>query len=190
LDEFAFREVSRANRADFATLFESRGGPKSCWCMVWRATPAEAKRTDGKSRRAAMQARIDDRVPVGILAYHQDAPVAWCSIAPRDTYRPLGGLDEDAGQQIWSLVCFFIKRQFRGRGLMHKLIGAAIEHAARGGATVVEAYPVDANSPSYRFMGFVDVFHESGFKEVGTAGRRRHVMQLTISNRSGGHSKS
>jgi hypothetical protein len=45
---------------------------------------------------------------------------------------------------------------------------------------VIEAYPVDPDSPSYRFMGFVGVFAAAKFEEVGRAGRRRHVMRFTI----------
>jgi hypothetical protein len=49
-------------------------------------------------------------------------------------------------------------------------------------ATIVEAYPIDAASPSYRFMGFVDAFASAGFQEVGRAGQRRHVMPLVLSD--------
>ena len=49
------------------------------------------------------------------------------------------------------------------------------------GATVVEAYPVAPDSPSYRFMGFVPVFEAAGFREVGRAGIRGHVMRLGVS---------
>jgi GNAT superfamily N-acetyltransferase len=185
LDEFAFHEVVRANWADFAGLFESRGGPKSCWCMVWRGSPAETRRRDGASRRAAIKARIDDGIPIGILAYRDGTAVGWCSIAPRETYRRLGGPDDQRkSERVWSLACFFIKREFRSHGLMRKLLGAAIEHARRRGATVVEAYPVDPGSPSYRFMGFVEAFADAGFEEVGTAGLRRHVMRLAVADHS------
>lgn len=61
-----------------------------------------------------------------------------------------------------------------------RLVEAAIAHARRRGARIVEAYPVDADSPSYRFMGFVSVFERAGFKTVGTAGKRRHVMRLSL----------
>ncbi|WP_199728828.1 hypothetical protein [Corallococcus sp. CA053C] len=44
----------------------------------------------------------------------------------------------------------------------------------------MEAYPVDADSPSYRFMGFVPVFTSAGFEVVGRAGSRRHVMRLPL----------
>lgn len=53
-------------------------------------------------------------------------------------------------------------------------------YAREQGATVVEAYPVDPDAPSYRFMGFVPTFEEAGFSEVGRAGYRRHVMQLKL----------
>lgn len=35
---------------------------------------------------------------------------------------------------------------------------------------------MEPDSPSYRFMGFVPVFEKAGFREVGRAGTRRHVM--------------
>jgi GNAT superfamily N-acetyltransferase len=128
-----------------------------------------------------MKSKVEAGVPIGILGYHDGAPVAWCSIAPRDTYRDLGGLDESgAPEKIWALACFFIKREYRGRGLSKKLLLAAIDHAARNDATIVEAYPVDPESPSYRFMGFVETFREAGFQEVGQAGQRRHVMRFPI----------
>src|SRR5262249_44636986 len=109
VDELVFREVDRGTWPDFVGLFESRGGPKSCWCMVWRSTAAEARQPDGANRRAAMQSRVDAGVPIGILGYRHDAAIAWCSIAPRPTYRPLGGLEATPTETVWSLACFFIK---------------------------------------------------------------------------------
>ena len=43
------------------------------------------------------------------------------------------------------------------------------------GIPVIE-FPVDPDSPSYRFMGFVRFFEAAGFREVGRAGSRRHVI--------------
>ena len=40
-----------------------------------------------------------------------------------------------------------------------RLVGAR-ERAAKA----VEGYPVDASSPSYRFMGFVPLFKRAGFR--------------------------
>jgi GNAT superfamily N-acetyltransferase len=179
LDRLVFHAVDQDRWPDFERLFEGRGGPKSCWCMVWRASPEEGRRTDGASRKAAMAGRIAGGTTVGLLGYIDGEPVAWCSVAPRSTYRRLvddGGSDEE----IWSIACFFVVRRLRGRGATRRMIAAAVEFARSKGATVVEAYPVDPDSPSYRFMGFVPVFEAAGFCEVGHVGKRRHVYQLKI----------
>ena len=176
--ELRFEEVTPAHWQDFETLFEGRGGPKNCWCMVWRSLPA-GDRGDKAAKKQAIKVRVLERQPVGLLAYRGSEPVAWCSVAPRDTYRPLGGLDGD-DSVVWSLVCMYLKRELRGVGFSKELVRAAAEHSRLRGADILEAYPVDPESPSYRFMGFVPVFKELGFKEVGQAGNRRHVMRLRL----------
>lgn len=176
----SFREVDRRAWKDLERLFEARGGPKNCWCMVWRATSAEAKRTDGKSRKAALKRRVAAGTPTGIVGYLGEEPAAWCSIAPRGTYRRLGGIEDDVEENVWALVCFFVVRRLRGLGVTSKLIEAAVKHAKQKGATIVEAYPVDPDSPSYRFMGFVEAFKAAGFEEVGRAGTRRHIMRRRV----------
>ncbi|WP_394297938.1 GNAT family N-acetyltransferase [Gordoniibacillus kamchatkensis] len=74
---------------------------------------------------------VQDNVPVGLLGYAGDRPVAWCSIAPRSTYRDLGGLHEpnENPDRVWSLVCFYVSREYRGHGVMKQLIQAAVEHS-------------------------------------------------------------
>ena len=97
--------------------------------------------------------------------------------ASRGTHFGWTKLGEDP-EKVWSIVCFFVRRPYRGQGMLKRMIEAAAEHAFRRGADMVEAYPVDPDSPSYRFMGFVPCFEECGFVRVGTAGSRRHVMRL------------
>ncbi len=190
-----FHRVDKQRWPDLVALFEASGGPKYCWCMVWRGTADERREWGGADtrvaargqmspanglRKAGLHSRLDRGDVLGILGYDGDTPVAWCSIAPRDTYRRLGGPDADNDADVWSLVCFYLKRSHRGRGHGRVLLYAAIDYARRSGATIVEAYPVDPASPSYRFMGFVPAFSEAGFTEVGTAGSRRHVMRLAL----------
>jgi GNAT superfamily N-acetyltransferase len=172
--------VTAETRDDFVRLFEGPGGPKYCWCMVWRITPEEGRDTPGPLRKPMMLGRIDSGVPVGLLGYLDGAPVAWVSVAPKATYQRLGGPPEGVDERIWSLACMFTLRRLRGEGRAHELIAAAVEHARGNGATAVEAYPVAPDAPSYRFMGFVPAFQRAGFAETGMAGTRRHVMRLTF----------
>lgn len=177
--KLSFRPADKATRDDFLAVFEGPGGPKYCWCMAWRQTNAEVKASN-EERRAAMLGRIDRGAPIGLVGYADKEPVAWVSIAPRDTYRNLGGPEAGSGEVIWSIVCMYLRRTLRGAGAAHAMIDAAVKHAQAEGATVVEAYPVDPDSPSYRFGGFVPAYAAAGFEEVGRTGTRRHVMRLTL----------
>jgi GNAT superfamily N-acetyltransferase len=78
------------------------------------------------------------------------------------------------------LVCFFIKREYRQKGITTELIRNAILYAKANGAAYVEAYPVDPDSPSYRFMGFKPVFDHLGFDFKHKAGQRRYVMTIKV----------
>ena len=68
-ERLVFHDIDASRWVDFERLFESRGGLGNCWCMLWRATPAEAKRTDGASRKAAISERVSAGVPIGLLGY-------------------------------------------------------------------------------------------------------------------------
>lgn len=177
-----FKPVTKATAKDFEALFEAPGGPKYCWCMAFRATPEEIKSAKGGARKGQIFERIEHRVPVGLVGYADGAPAAWVSVAPRDTFRPLGGPEAEDGENIWSLTCMYVPRRQRGEGIGRQLVEAAIMQAKKRKATVLEAYPVAPDSPSYRHMGFTPLFKEFGFVEVGIAGTRRHVVRLTLSS--------
>jgi len=180
-DRLTFQPVTEATREDFLAVF-GKGGPNYCWCMPYRVTPEEKKSAPrGSDRKALMLGRLTDKVPVGLVGYLSGEPVAWVSVAPRDTFNSgLGGPEAKAGESVWALTCMFIRRSHRGRGFGHQLIDAAITEAKRRKANVLEAYPVDPDSPSYRHMGFVPAFEAAGFTLGDKVGSRRYLMRLTI----------
>lgn len=75
---------------------------------------------------------------------------------------------------------FFRHGEFQGKGLFAQLIEAAEIHAAQNGATVLEAYPVDRDAPSYRFGGFLPAFEQLGYKNIGRKGSRRYVVRKAM----------
>ena len=178
--KLSFKPVTKATRADFIEVFAGRGGPKHCWCMLWRATKDELKDNNGPARKRQILGRIDRRVPVGLVGYADGEPVAWVSVAPKETFRNLGGPDPQGEEKVFSLTCMYMRSALRGEGHGHTLIEAAIAYATRKGASVLEAYAVKPDSPSYRHMGFIPAFRAKGFHEIGTEGTRRHVMRLSL----------
>ena len=178
----AFRPVTKATKADFEALFESPGGPSYCWCMYTRVSPEEAKiaTKDAKARKPMMMERIAKRVPVGLVGYDKGEPIAWVSIAPRETFPHLKGPEAHDREKVWSLSCMYIKRKRRGEGIGHQLIDAAVKYARKRKADIVEAYAVAHDSPSYRNMGFVSAYERAGFEKVEKRGTRRTVMRLAL----------
>jgi GNAT superfamily N-acetyltransferase len=177
--KLAVKPVTTSTWPDFEKLFEGKGAPKYCWCMAWRPMPDRVA-ADNAARKRALHERVEKRVPIGLLGYVDGEPVAWCSVAPRPTFVKLSDAQDDGEEDVWSVVCFFIRRDHRKTGLSAWLLDEAVKFAKKRGARVVEAYPVDPQSPSYRFMGFVSLFKDRGFKPSGRAGSRRYVMRRAV----------
>ncbi len=179
-----FFPVTPERWPDMERLFEGRGGPKFCWCMVNRNMDPPYSRSDTAMKKRAMSDYVAGGTPVGILGYIDDEPVAWCSIAPLETYKNLRGKryvsDGNDTDNVWSIACFFIQSGHRRQGITTQLIKAAIDYAKSNGAKIVEAYPIDYDTQSYTYMGRIGTFERLGFKEVGMVGIRRHMMRLQV----------
>lgn len=149
--------------------------------MYTRVTRDEAKESrEGKDRKPFMLDRVHRRVTVGLLAYERGEPVAWVSVAPRETFTHVARPEAEAGQKVWSITCMYLKRSHRRQGIGHQLIEAAITFARKRKADVLEAYAVEPDSPSYRNMGFVPAYERAGFTKVEALGTRRTVMRLAL----------
>jgi ribosomal protein S18 acetylase RimI-like enzyme len=84
---------------------------------------------------------------------------------------------------VWSVVCSYVSRAHRGRGLQHRLLAAAIEFARHSGAGVLEAYPVDKPGRShddFMFFGSRSLYERAGFTEVARRSPTRVVMRLPL----------
>jgi len=183
IKDLKIRPLDKSTWKDFELLFESKGILGNCWCMVWRMTKEEQKNNTSECRKKFMKTRVDEGIPVGLLAFEDKKAVAWCSIAPKSTHNSgLGG--NTTLENVWSLTCFFVLPPYRKQGLTHLFIEEAKKYAKKNGASYIEAYPVEKNSPSYRHMGFVEIFEKEDFQHTGKTGTRRNVMLCELKQQS------
>src|SRR3546814_10917891 len=83
--------------------------------MAWRRME-ERSSADSAARKEALHGRVLKKVPVGLLGYAEGEPVAWCSVAPRETFLRLSQDQDDEEAGVWSVVCFFVRRDLRKSG--------------------------------------------------------------------------
>lgn len=182
-ERYTFSEVTSDKASDFRAVMSNKG----CWCMYWRMDGSEFESLSSEQRKAKMEGSISSGEIPGILAYADGDPVAWCSVAPRKTFPRLSATRiyrEVDREQVWSIVCFYIKRRHRNRGLTSELLREAVRYAARRGARVVEAYPLDVEGKypytSAAYTGFMSTFLRAGFVEVARRSEKRPVVRFTI----------
>lgn len=125
MTDFQIEAVTRNNWPDLEALFESRGGPKYCWCMAWRPMEDRAD-ADNSQRKRALHSRVEDGTPIGLIGYVQGEPVAWCSVAPGEPFTRLRD-DQQQEDGVRSVTCFFVRRDHRGKGLSRRMLDAAVE---------------------------------------------------------------
>jgi GNAT superfamily N-acetyltransferase len=187
LPKLSFRTLTRSRWADFEKLFGKRGACAGCWCMWWRITRSEFDRTTGAERRRAMRKIVESGEVPGLLGYAGREPVGWVSVAPRERFPVLGRsrtLRPVDDTPVWSIVCFFIRKDFRRRGMTEELLGAAIDYVRGKGGRVVEGYPLDTKkrglSNVSAFTGLASVFRRVGFRECARRSEKRPIMRYTI----------
>jgi len=185
--DLTFHPLTPERWLDLEQLFGKHGATGGCWCMWWKMTSAEFTQNKGEGNKTALKKLIEEGEIPGILAYHAGMAVGWCAIGPRAAYprlnrsKILAPVDE---QPVWSIVCFFVARPYRKKGITMKLIQAAVEYAADNGASIVEAYPVDPKtrkSPDpFVYTGLFSAFTKAHFTEVFRRSETRPIMRHFI----------
>ncbi len=179
---------------DLARLFGPNGAYGNCWCTFFRQTGAEFAagcQDRGAGNRSMLRTLVRDGAVPGLLACRGDDPVGWVSVAPRPEFgrvlrSPITRLEPDARSDAstWSVVCFYVPKGERSRGVAHALLSGAVAWARERGATVIEGYPVDPGDDrppsSSMYVGTIGMFTAVGFREVARHVAWRPVMQLTF----------
>jgi GNAT superfamily N-acetyltransferase len=173
--------------ADLEKLFGKHGASGGCWCMWWRLKRSEFVKQKGEGNRKALKRIVESSKIPGILAYTNGEPIGWCSVAPRESYptlersRVLKRVDD---KPVWSIVCFFVAKQFRHKGVTVALLKAAIEHVKKHKGKIIEGYPVEPKKgytpDPFAYTGLASAFRKAGFEEVLRRSETRPIMRYII----------
>jgi GNAT superfamily N-acetyltransferase len=190
--DFRFEPATAGRRGDFEMLFGPRGAFYDCWCVAMHLPHALRAKMPPEERKAHIHERIAAGPPPGILAYAGNEPVAWVQVGPREDVPQFNSprtvsrpLDEGDAQDpsIWAVSCFFLAPRLRGKGLSHRLLGGAIDHARRQGARLIDACPIDHVKQSKSVtlcIGSTAIFDAAGFETVARRKDGRPLMRLDL----------
>lgn len=184
---FQARPLTPDSWPDLEQLFGLPGGSivRGCWCMHYRKT-GQASGPAGAESKLALCDLVNRGVVPGLIGYFQGSPAGWISLGPREEYRrlrrsPIMKPVDDT--KVWSVVCSYVAKPYRGLGLQHQMLAAAIGFARDHGARVLEAYPVDKTERShddFMFFGSRSLYERAGFREVVRRSPTRVVMRRAL----------
>jgi GNAT superfamily N-acetyltransferase len=189
---FTAAPLTRETWGDLETLADRPGSTvlRSCWCMFYRQTgDFGLSLAAGPEHREALCRIVESGESPGLVGFVDGEPAGWISLGPRPEYprldasRIMRAVDD---KPVWSIVCSFVGRDFRGRGVQRRLLSAAIDFARDEGVRTLEAYPVDKPGRSDNasmWWGSRSLYEKAGFREVERRGATRLVMRRSLRRR-------
>lgn len=109
---------------ELCEVFGPHGCYSGCWCMYWRVKRKDFDSMGTKGRRSAFRRLVGKKEPPGILYYDHapsggPVPFGWCSLGPRESFpvlRRSPNLKPVDERPTWSMVCFYLKDEYRSAG--------------------------------------------------------------------------
>ena len=183
----SFESLSSANWNQFEELMGEKGGCGNCWCMYFRLPTKTFQENKPDGNKKMMKQLVNKRMPQGLIAFLDKKPAGWIAFAPREDYKKLENtrifkrLDD---KPVWSITCFFIKKEFRHQGLSGQLIKGAVDFAKRKKIKILEAYPAipyAENMPHpFLWVGVLSSFIKNGFTIVKQSSKSRAMVRLEL----------
>ena len=168
----------------FEELMGEKGGCGGCWCMLFRVPYKQFLSNKYEGNKDMMREIVLGNGPTGLIAMYQKKAVGWVAFAPREDYikienaRTLKRIDD---KPVWSITCFFIKKEFRRIGVSSMMVRAVIDYANKNNIETLEAYPVipyaDKTPPPFLWVGILSAFISNGFKVVQQNGKSKMIVR-------------
>ncbi len=132
----------------------------------------------------------------GVVVYADETPVGWCQYGtkeelPRlDAFRTYSEQAYDGKRNLWRITCFFVDRDYRGKGVANFALKSALALIRKKGGGMVEAYPLESlrdvprktakGKASFLWNGTASMFKETGFKVVAPLGKSRRLVRKNV----------
>lgn len=176
--------LTKSRWSDFEKLFGEKGACGGCWCMWWRLKRSEFNKSKGAGNKRKMKQLVNDQVVPGLLIYKKNEIIGWCSVAPREHFPVLENsriLKKIDDKKVWSIVCFYIEKKYRGMGISTEIIKSILDYLRKKRVKIIEGYPVEPKRDDlpavFAWTGFASAFRKAGFIECARRSETRPIMR-------------
>ena len=191
IDELQVKPLTKSSWNDLLTLFGKTGGNSQCWCLAWRLRGKELANIPYQERMIKLKTLSEQNLyPLGLLGYLNNNPVTWVGCSPKESFyklshsRVIKPIDD---KKVWSIVCFYFHKEYRGKKLIYPMIQGIIDYAKVEKIPIIESYPVELNEGDRMndtpiWHGTKAIFESLGFEKVGetsatSGGKPRVIMR-------------
>ena len=185
---FSVKPLDETTWPDFARLVERHNGVwGGCWCMAFHAEGVGRTKTAAQNR-SEKECRVREGRAHAALVYDGATSVGWCQFGPPDELPRIkhkrAYLEGLTVLPDWRITCFFVDREYRGKGVASAALEGALRDIARLGGGTVESYPeaVEGRSVSGSFLhnGTVSMFERQGFRRARRLGKNHWVVNKVV----------
>ncbi|HEY6962066.1 MAG TPA: hypothetical protein VI408_09290 [Gaiellaceae bacterium] len=169
----------------FAALVEANGGVfGGCWCMGFH--PEGLDRQNAGVNRERKLARVEAGEAHAALVFDGNACLGWVQFGPPAELTRIKNRaqyeKETAGPPDWRILCHFVGKGHRRKGVATRGLAGALDLIAGLGGGVVEGYPEDAASvpAGFLFNGALATFERLGFVRDRKIGKHRWVVRKVV----------
>ena len=188
MDPFIVKVLDEATWQDFARLAEKHNGVwGGCWCMAFHPKGAGWGKSAAHNR-AEKELRVLEGRAHAALVFDGENAVGWCQFGspeelPRIKLKKAyqEGLEREPD---WRITCFFVDRDYRGKGVASVALEGALSEIARLGGGVVESYPEDVEgrttSSAFLYNATLATFERLGFERSRKLGKNHWVVTREV----------
>lgn len=189
--DIEIRPASTERFADAEHALTGGGDGAGCWCQWWMLPAKEYSAASREDKRERLRGDLAASPASALVAYVDGEPAGWVKVAPRTAQPRLprtrnvrSSPEPIEDESVWAVTCFVVRTEHRRRGLGGALLDAAVAHARRHGARIVEGYPVDTaakkTTSNELFHGALSTFLGAGFVEVARPTASRPIVSLAV----------
>ena len=192
MTDFIVKPLNKQTWPDFARLVEKHNGVwGGCWCMAFHEEGFGRERSAAQNR-SSKEGRVREGKAHAALVYDGSSAVGWCQFGPvgelpriKHKREYQNGLTE---LPDWRITCFFVDRDYRGKGVAALALEGALDEIARLGGGSVESYPeeVEGRSTSGSFLhnATISIFERLGFQRTRRLGKNHWVVTRIVDGRA------